>query len=63
MPEGRKSTSAERVVVLPAIGDSEASMTLRLRLVTAQRVAMRRASRLPLPTISTTLIGRGGLQW
>jgi len=47
---------------LPAIGASEASITLRRRLVTAHRVAIRRASRLPLPTISTALIGRGGLQ-
>jgi len=63
VPGGRKSTSAERVVVLPAIGASEASITLRLRPVTAQRVAISRTSRLPLPTISTALIGRGGLQW
>ena len=63
VPGGRKSTSAERVVVLPACGASEASITLRRRLVTAQIVAMSRASRAPLPMISTALIGLGGLQW
>jgi hypothetical protein len=59
----REEVDEERVVVLPAIGASEASITLRRLLVTAQRVAMSRASRLPLWTISTALIGRGRLQW
>ena len=50
-------------MVLPAIGASEASITLPRRLVTAHRVAISLASRLPLSTISIALIGRGGLQW
>ena len=63
VPVGRKSTRAERVVVLPAIGASEASITLLRRLTTAHRVAISRASRLPEPMISTADIGRGGVQW
>ena len=60
---GRKSTSAERVVVLPAIGASEESITLRRRATTAHSVAIRRPSTAPLPTISTADIGRGRDQW
>jgi hypothetical protein len=60
---GRKSTAAESVVVLPAIGDSEASITDPRRAITAQTVAISRASMLPLPTISTADIGSGGAQW
>ena len=63
VPGGRKSTSAESVVVLPAIGASDASITLLRLATTAHRVAIRRASRLPLSTISTADIGRGGAQW
>ena len=38
-------------------------MTLRRRLTTAQRVAIRRLSMAGVPISSTALIGVGGAQW
>ena len=60
---GRKSTSALSVVVLPACGASDESITERRRLTTAQRVAIRRESMAGVPISSTALIGIGGAQW
>ena len=59
---GRKSTSAESVVVLPACGASELSMTLRRRARTAHNVAISRLSIAGVPMISTALSGFGGDQ-
>jgi hypothetical protein len=60
---GRKSTSADSAVVLPACGASELSITLRRRLTTDHRVAIRRLSIVGVPISSTALIGLGGAQW